>query len=379
MSKEVKYINFKVLMEELEYFEYEEDLPSRDDIKYIGNESIKGIEQIELFEFNPSIMFEMAIRNNDVIEIIKKIEYIYKIMTDLLSLKQKEKHKELTDKNNDELKIFNDLKNKKRLFYKSSQVFTKAIEKRESFLKINDEEELGNMIILNFCNLHQMHIPFKLQNEYLKITLLSYDKFIKELDFLQDSKYDDEIEECFNNNNKLTDKTTRYCYELSEVMNLLQQELRNKYYIYPNGYLRGNKLSFTQKVISRDEFFNKKFNNKEENQKINEMIIEFRKLKPVDVKSVADIFFMYDYQKRRVEKEDTNLINQNIKFALTKHHGIQIKGEKNLLSYSECLDRYEEFKDKEAGFYIVERSIRDKLDIMKKFIDDKNYYHIIFA
>lgn len=378
MSKEVKYINFKILMEELKYFEDDEDLPSRNDPKYIGDETTKGIEQIELFEFNPSIMFEMAIRNKDVVEIIKKIEYIYKIMADFLSLKQKETHKELMDKNNNELKFFNDLKGKKRLFYKSSQVFTKAIEKRESLLKINDEEELENLMIFNFCNLHQMHIPFKLQDEYLKITLLSYDKFIKELDFLVDSKYNDKIEECFNNS-KLTDKTTRYCYELSEIMEILQQKLKYQYYIYPNGYLRGNKLTFTQKVISRDEFFNEKFNNKEKNQKINEMIIEFRKLKPVDVKSVADIFFMYDYQKRRVEKEDTNLINQNIKFALTKHHGIQIKGEKNLLSYSECLDRYEEFKDKEAGFYIVERSIRDKLDIMKKFIDDKNYFHIVFA
>ena len=118
-------------------------------------------------------------------------------------------------------------------------------------------------------------------------------------------------------------------------------------------------------------FFKKNFNDKIKNQIINEMIVEFRKLKPVDVKSVADLFFMYDYNKKRVEQEDTSFINLNIKIALTKHHGIKIKGEKELLSYSKCLERYDELKNKEAGFYIVERSIRDKLDIMKKFIDNR--------
>lgn len=356
MSKEVKYMEFEALMEELKYFEYEEDLPTRNDLIYVGDESIRGIEQIELFEFNPSIMFEMAIRNKDVIEIIKKIEYIYKIME--VEIKEKK------DK------------------VKNNQIFTKKVELKEFYPEIDIEEkqkELLYLEIFNFYNLHRMNIPYDLQNEYRRIALLSYDKFIKELDFLQDSKYDDKIEEAFNNNHRLTDKITRYCYELSEIMELLQQILKCEYYIYPHRYLKGAELTFIQKVISRDEFFNEEFNNKEINQRINEMIIEFRKLKPIDVISVADLFFMYDYNKKRIENDDKNLINQNIKIALTKHHGIQIKGEKNLLSYSECLHRYEEFKDKKAGFYIVERSIRDKLDIMKKFIDDKNYCYVVFA
>ena len=43
MSKEAKYINFKVLMDELKFFEENEDLPSRNDSRYIGNETIKVI------------------------------------------------------------------------------------------------------------------------------------------------------------------------------------------------------------------------------------------------------------------------------------------------------------------------------------------------
>ena len=334
MSKEAKYINFKVLMDELKFFEENEDLPSRNDSRYIGNETIKGIEQIELFEFTPSIMFEMAIRNKEVIEIIEKIEHIYKLMTDILvSEKSKIEEKELID-----LEIF------------------------------------------NFKNLHNFgSIGFELEDEYYKITLLSIDKFIKELEFLIDSKYNDKIENFFNQNNKLKDREIRYCYELSEIMEILQKKLKYEFFIYPYGYLRGTELNFTQKVISRDVFFKKNINDKIKNQIINEMIVEFRKLKPVDVKSVADLFFMYDYNKKRVEQEDTSFINLNIKIALTKHHGIKIKGEKELLSYSECLERYDELKNKEAGFYIVERSIRDKLDIMKKFIDNRLYCYVVFA
>lgn len=375
MNKELKYIKFEILMEELKYFEYDENLPIRNDPKYVGSDILKGIEQIELFEFNPSIMFEMAIRNKEVIEIIEKIEYIYKLMTEFLSLEKKQ----INDKSTNKVK---NSKKEKRVFCENNQIFTKEIEVEELYPEIYMEEkliELTNLEIFNFYHLHRMIIPFELQKEYNRISLLSIDKFIKELDFLMDSKYDDKIEESFNHNNKLANKTTKYCYELSEIMELLQQKLKNKYYIYPNGYLKGTKLTFTQKTISRNVFFNEIFNNKEINQKINEMIVEYRKLKPVDIKSVADLFFMYDYSKKRVENEDTNLINQDIKFALTKHHGIQIKGQKNLLSYHECLERYEEFKDKEAGFYIVERSIRDKLDIMKKFIDSINYCYIVFA
>ena len=48
-------------------------------------------------------MFEMAIRNKEVIEIIEKIEHIYKLMTDILvSEKSKIEEKELID-----LEIFN--------------------------------------------------------------------------------------------------------------------------------------------------------------------------------------------------------------------------------------------------------------------------------
>lgn len=331
MSKEAKYINFKVLMDELKFLEDDEDLPSRSDSRYFGNETIKGIEQIELFEFNPSIMFEMAIRNKEVIEIIEKIEYIYKLMTDIL-------------------------------FIESNKL------------------ELTNLQIFNFKNLHNIGpIGFELEDEYYKISLLSIDKFIKELEFLIDSKYNDQIENFFNQNKKLKNREIRYCYELSEVMAILQFKLKYEYYIYPYGYLKGIEPNFTQKVVSRDVFFNENFNDKIKNQIINEMIVEFRKLKPVDVESVADLFFMYDYYKKRVEKGDLNFINQDIKFALTKHHGIEIKGEKELLSYSECLERYEELKNKKAGFYIVERSIRDKLDIMKKFIDNRFYCYVIFA
>ena len=92
----------------------------------------------------------------------------------------------------------------------------------------------------------------------------------------------------------------------------------------------------------------------------------------------ADMFFMYDYFKRREEENNSVLCALDIKCELTKYHGIKIKGFKERFTYDECLEKYEEFKNLEASFYYTEKTINEKIAQMIDFIDNKQYRFILF-
>jgi len=77
--REVKTINFKHMMDAIDGLIDDPDLPSRNDPEYVGNKNIKGIEQIDMHEFNKCLIFEMAKRNNEASEIIDKLNYINKL------------------------------------------------------------------------------------------------------------------------------------------------------------------------------------------------------------------------------------------------------------------------------------------------------------
>ena len=99
---------------------------------------------------------------------------------------------------------------------------------------------------------------------------------------------------------------------------------------------------------------------------------------------IADLFFMYDYNNYSInqsDKADTKYINKKIKCSLTKHHGISKKGTSTQIPYKEFIENYnnyENYKGADFGYYITERSLRSKIAMMQKFIDECGYRDLFF-
>ncbi len=115
-----------------------------------------------------------------------------------------------------------------------------------------------------------------------------------------------------------------------------------------------------------------KFLNKLEALKIN--YISY--LYSVAHRAVAGVAFKKYYD----ENEKIGITN-SIKLALTKHHGLSIRknSKKDFISYKDFRRNYKKYKDYEIRYYITERSIRNKIKMMKSFIDKCNYKYLFLS
>lgn len=357
-TKDVKSVNFKNLMEELKNSPDDYDFPRRDDPKYCGDHETKGIEQLDIYQFNSCMIFEMATRNKEVIEIINKLDFIEEL---------KDKHPYL--------------------------------EHEDCLLFKPIEPDFD-------AELQLPMLTKELRREFEAIAKMPIAKFQDELEFLVDTEYSDNynrnwhddmindgIEE--DDSYKITDELYKKykhktlqkktiiddeyltCNKLNIIFEYLQNKLKNEHFIYPEGYYKGLEKSCHEEVIGKDLIDRDIFNHKEITDSINNAIKEFRALKPTHMKEIADMFFMYDYYNKRKADENLTFYAQDIKSELTKYHGIEIKSLSKKLSYIDCLDNYEELKDLEASFYTVEKTITNKIKLMKNFIDKKLYKFIL--
>lgn len=137
---------------------------------------------------------------------------------------------------------------------------------------------------------------------------MSLDKMIKELDF--DFFETNNAIEKFYNDNEIVDKEIKYLHTLSSIVEYLQLRLNYEFLIYPNKYYKDIDDIAIQKVRSRSFETGNIPNVKYAYKILNKAVIRvalnnFRKLKPNDLKTVADYFFAYDYDKKKKEKENT--------------------------------------------------------------------------
>lgn len=366
-TKDVKSINFKHLMKELENLPVDYCLPHRGDPKYSGDNEVKGIEQLDIYQFSSCMIFEMATRNKDVIEITNKLNYIEEL---------KGKHPYLE--------------------HEECFLFKPIDSNLGNGLKIVDEDDTENTLPM---------LTAELEEEYVFIANLPISKFQDELDFLVDTEFSnnyngDWYEAMINDGLDDPFKITEEVYKkhkfkkstgitaidnksltygkLHIITEYLQDKLKNEYFIYPEGYYRGLERSCREEVISKDLIDESIFNSTETTDSINYAIKKFRTLKPTHLEQIADMFFMYDYYTKRRVDENLAFYAQDIKAELTKYHGIEIEGLKEKFHYDDCLDMYDGFKDLKANFYTVEKSITNKIEFMEEFIDKRLYRFILF-
>lgn len=346
-NNDKKSLPFETLIDELESIDLEylygnnHNLPYRKALMYI-----EDLEKIDTYEFSSRIMLEMAHRNSDVIQIIAQIECIQEIMKKTL-IKFKKQNKQEIDKSSITLEIVNYFDNNESL------------------------------------------IPYGLILEHFMYLFdMSLSKILKELDF-DFFDINDAIEKFFKDND-ISDETIKYLFILSSIIQYLQLRLRDEFLIYPNKYYKGIDDISVKKVRTKELIKGRIPNSKWALKKLNDIVIKdaldnFRKLKPTDLKTVTDYFFAYDYDKKKQENDDNKYITRQIKFELTKYHGIKIiekikkdekvkKIDKGTFSYEECLERYDEFKDYDAEFHYTEKTIRDQISFMQEFIDSTKYH-----
>lgn len=381
--KDVKSMNFKHLMESLDNLVDDYDLPYRDDPAYIK------IEKIDAFEYSSCIMLEMAHRNDVVIDIINKIEYVQDLMREPIIKLRTEiygffNNSLVGSKNNSNENIQKEqsaLINQINKSIESTKLLLRNIELKEPTvedllnnptIKPNDEKLIQIMTLDYFSSKSSF-----LQNEYSYLLNLTQDNFEKEVEFFEDS---DRVKKLFQNK-KILDENIQYLYKLSAIMESLQNKLASGFDIYPNKYYKGLDTPCSNNI--------KKFDLQTRHPRIQKVlkslqptiesaIQEFRKIKQSDMKKVADLFFMYDYNKKRKNNKDTTYITQDIKFELTKYHGIKLDGIDGRLTYDKCTEQYEKFVDLKANFNIGEKSITDKIRMMEDFIDSRAYRYLTF-
>lgn len=358
-TKGIKSVTFKYLMKELENSPDDYDLPHRDDPKYCGDNTIKGIEQLDIYQFNSCMIFEMATRNKEVIETINKLDFI----------------EELEDKH-------------------------PYLEHEDCLLFKPIEPDFD-------AELQLPMLTKELRREFEAIAKMPIAKFQDELEFLVDTEYSNNYNGNWNDdmiNDGIADDpfliTDELCKKykhksiqgktfigdknltggkLNIIFEYLQDKLKYEYFIFPEGYYKGLEKSCHEEVTSKDLIIeHSTFNFNEITDDMNKAIKEFRALKPTHMEEIADIFFIYDYYSKRKADDNLTYYAQDIKSELTKYHGIEIKSLKEKLSYDDCLDRFEEFKDLKASFYHVEKTITDKIKLMEEFIDNKLYRFILF-
>lgn len=353
-SRDVKSMNFKLLMEELENISENYDLPQRHDDKYCGTKETKGIEQIDICQFNSSIVFEMAIRNKKVIEIINKLKYIKEL---------KNKYPYLQG----HIYLFPFIEDEE----KDPYTVTKELERE--YISIAEQEisvfknELEFSIDTDFSDNYNENWSNDMTNDGIDIS--DYDVATDELIFEYKIK----------NPKKKTivDSNNLDFGKLNIIVEYLENKLKYEYFIYPEGYHEGLNKNSYEEVIKLDSIEEDIFKDNEITEDIKVALEKFRALKPTHTKEIADMFYIYDYYNKRKDDEELGLYAQDIKFKLTLHHGIEIKKLKKRFSYDECYDRKKELEKLKASFYYTEKTITDKAKLMEKFIDKKLYRFIL--
>jgi len=313
-SKNTKSEPFVHMMKNLEFLHYDQKLPTRDEYSKFENTG-------HITGYKEYIAFEMAIRNKDVIEITQKLDYVKKIIEDFESLKRFE----------------------------------------DWLLGMIDWEEKYEGEPPEFT------IDSELKKECIFNAELQTTKFKEEIDFLTAEK-------------KLINEKSEAAICLKIIADYLQEKLVNEYHIYKDGYYFINDGEYfdPEEVIDSDFIYKYDFNTYNLEDDIKLAIDKFINRKQNNMENTADMFFMYDYYSNRKANNTLDFYASDLKFELTKYHGITINPLKKTFSYDECLDSYEEFKDFEASFYTVEKSIANKIKLMKKFIDKRLYRFILF-
>lgn len=341
--KDEKSVPFATLMSALKHVDTK-NLPHRDNPKYIR------IEQIKIHEFNNCIIFEMAIRNKNVIEISNKLDYIENLMD-------------------------------KYPYLDNEILFTITADNKDSLLMKKKCIDIAKYSLSDFKD----ELDFTIDTVYSKNYNENYFENMKKDKIYKDDNFFDEPDESIINKYKFKNidgKTTlaldALTYDKLNIMiKYLHNKLKKKYFVFPNDYLFDDDLSCRNKINDKRLKSNKILESKEILKDIEKAIIDFRTLRPTDMQQIADLFFIYDYNKRRKKNNDSIFITQDIKLILTKYHGIKIEGIEERLTYDECIERYEEFQNLEASFCIVEKSITSKIELMEAFIDKKFYKYLL--
>lgn len=342
-----KYIKLHEIMKNLEYLRDDIGLPHRDDRVY------RSIEQLNIGHFKLCMIFEMATRNKEVIEIINKLDFIEEL---------KDKHPYLE---HEDCLLFKTIEPD---FDAELQLPMLTEELKKEFEVISKmpiakfQEKLEFLVDIEYSNnyngnwYHDM-INDGIEDDPYKITDELYKKY-KHKTLQGKTTIDD---------NNLT------CGKLYIIFEYLQNKLKNEYFIYPEGYYKELEKSCHEEVISKDMIIEHgTFNFNEIPDDVN----KFRSLKPTHMKDVADLFFMYDYYTNIEKDGNVTLCREDIKFELTKYNGIKTE-DKKTLSYEECLERYEEFKNLNVRYCLGEKAIENKIKLMKDFIDKKLYRFIL--
>ena len=331
-NTDLKYVEAKELLEELKYFEsYREDFGDdieEDDYNSFDNEkytpkrddiSYKRIEKITAKEFNLYMIYLMAIRNERVKEIIERIKIIFKLVQN-----RQDKYQLFVDKPN-------------------------TIDDLEFFCYTAMDFEYSEC--LN-------------ENPIMATTRLPLEDFEENLNTLLKN---DDIKDEFNFEN-----LCKIVYDYCKI-------LKEEYFIYTDGINEEGGLDSL--VLSKEDF---DFYSYLDDAKTDDILKIFSTIRNATPESIADLFYMYDYYIYKIKIKEELKINNNIKLALTKHHPIGIKNLKDkkikkTILYKELRDSYIENQDEKLEYYITERSIRDKIKMMKEFISECNYKYLFFA
>lgn len=400
-KKDLANDSFETIVDELGYFEYQaedDSLLKRDNAKYLNKQDNTGIEFIDAFEYSSCIMLEMAHRNNDVINIINKIEYVQELMKkSIIQFRTKTFESFKTSLHESKNNINENIQEK------SSNLITKindSIENTKQLLELTDIKEptiddLLNSRIIKSDDEKAIQImtldyfsnkSSALQQEYKYIIPLSMNTFKQELEFFDDSS---EVIGFFKSRNILN-TNIQYLYKLSAIMELLQKKLDLDFFIYPNKYYKGMEDSCSYNIKCKNSI-RAGLGMKTAMKNLNDLVIKeslqkFKELKQFKskqytMKDITDIFFMYDYYKARLDKSKPeitlNSIAKELKYALTIFYGIQDKKTKEHIKYEECLEKYDEFNG-EASYYSTERHIIEKIKLLGYFIDKQHFRFLIF-
>lgn len=309
-----KLPNFKEVMKAIEYLPDDYDLPQREEYTYFENNA-------HCVGYKEYIAFEMAIRNKDVIHISEKLDYLDEIIEKCSSS--------------------SDFKN-----------WLRGIEYWEDLFEGKSPE---------------LMIDSKREKEYIISAKLPMIEFKQEIEFLTNEK-------------EFISEKPEGVIHLKIIADYLQNLLINKYCIYKDGYyFIKDTLEFDpDSVVDYDSFQKHDYNTSELDKYKKSVTDRIVKGNENNMKEIADMFFMYDYFKKREENNSLTLCTLDIKSELTKYHDIKIEGFEESFSYDECLERYEEFKNLEASFVDVETTINKKINYMIDFIEHEQYKFILF-
>ena len=332
-DSDLKYIESKKLLEELKDFEsYREEFGDviEKDANYTDfddeyntpkrdNILYKNIEKITAKEFNLYMIYLMAIRNERVKEIIERIKIVFKLVQN-----RQDKYQLFVDKPN-------------------------TIDDLEFFCYTAMDFEYSEC--LN-------------ENPIMATTRLPLEDFEENLNTLLEN---DDIKDEFNFEN-----LCKIVYDYCKI-------LKEEYFIYPDGI--NEKGALESLVINKEDFY---FHSNLDDTKTNNILKIFSTIRNATPESIADLFYMYDYHTYKTKIGEYCKVNNDIKLALTKHHPIGIKNLKDkkikkTISYKELRDSYIENQDEELEYYITERSIRNKIKMMKSFIDKCNYKYLFLS